>query len=245
MVSEAQARIRDLPRGHCIALPAAGASRIACLQGAIWLTQEESNVDVVLEAGQAWEPRPGATVYAQAVGAAARMDVGSCEPELTRTPKEAFMKARFFAAFAAVVFALIGLNVLAQHHGHLMLTADQLKWGDVPSLPPGARLAVIEGPLNQPGPFTIRIRMPADYAIAPHWHPAIEHVTVMSGTFHMGTGEVFDRSKGTAITPGGVAIMQPKTTHYAWTREETEIQVHGVGPWAINYVNPADDPRKK
>jgi hypothetical protein len=41
------------------------------------------------------------------------------------------------------------------------------------------------------------------------------------------------------------AIMQPKTNHFGWTKDETVVQVHGVGPWGVTYVNPADDPRKK
>ena len=70
-------------------------------------------------------------------------------------------------------------------------------------------------------------------------------MTVISGTFNMGTGDKLDAQKTKALTPGSAAIMQPKTNHFAWTDSEAEVQVHGVGPWAINYVNPADDPRKK
>jgi len=128
---------------------------------------------------------------------------------------------------------------------HLMATPDELKWTEVPSLPPGAKLAVIEGPLNQPGPVTFRLRFPANYQLPAHWHPAIEHVTVLSGTFHMGAGDKLDPSKTKALSAGSIAIMQPKTTHFALTKEETVVQVHGMGPWGVTYVNPADDPRKK
>ena len=120
-----------------------------------------------------------------------------------------------------------------------------LKWADVPSLPAGAKIAVIEGSMNEAVPFTIRLKLPADYKVPAHWHPAIEHVTVISGTFNMGVGDKLDQSKTTPLSAGSVAIMQPKTNHFAWTKEETIIQIHGVGPWAVNYVNPADDPRKK
>lgn len=128
---------------------------------------------------------------------------------------------------------------------HKMVTPGDLKWSDVPSLPPGAKVAVIEGPMNEAVPFTVRLRFPANYQVPPHWHPAVERVTVMIGTFNMGTGEKFDRSKTMALTPGSMAIMQPKTPHFAWTQTETVVQIHGTGPWAVNYVNPADDPRKK
>lgn len=133
----------------------------------------------------------------------------------------------------------------AEPRGHVLLLPEQMEWFDVPSLPPGARGAILEGPLDQPVPFTLRVRLPADYRIPPHWHPAIEHVTVLSGTFHMGMGERFDDSAGTALTAGSVGIMPAETRHYGWTIEPTELQLHGVGPWNIVYVDPADDPRKQ
>lgn len=126
-----------------------------------------------------------------------------------------------------------------------MVQPADLKWANVPSLPPGAKVAVIEGPMTEAVPFTARLRFPASYDIPAHWHPAIEHVTVISGTFNMGAGDKLDRSRTMALRPGAVAIMQVGTRHFAWTKEETEVQIHGVGPWGVNYVNPADDPRKK
>ena len=130
--------------------------------------------------------------------------------------------------------------------GHSMVSAAELKWVDVPSLPPGAKIAVMEGPMNEAVPFTARLRMPATYRIPAHWHPAIEHVSVLSGTFYMGVGEALDTSKGMAVAAGGFVVMQTKTPHFAYTlNEPTEIQLHGVGPWGVTYLNPADDPRKK
>ncbi|MEW5943292.1 MAG: cupin domain-containing protein [Pseudomonadota bacterium] len=128
---------------------------------------------------------------------------------------------------------------------HIMLLPGDLKWADVPSLPPGAKIAVIEGPLNEAMPFTFRLKFPANYKIPAHWHPAIEHVTVISGTFNLGIGDKADPSKTRPLPAGSVAIMQPRTNHFGWTGEETIVQLHGIGPWVINYVSPADDPRKK
>jgi hypothetical protein len=128
--------------------------------------------------------------------------------------------------------------------GHTMLSPGDLKWVDVPSLPPGAKLAVIEGPLNEPVPFTFRLQFPANYQIPAHWHTAVERVTVISGTFNMGVGDKLERSKTKPLGPGSMAIMQPKTNHFAWTKEETIVQLNGTGPWTITYVNPAEDPRK-
>src|SRR5215468_12682388 len=88
-----------------------------------------------------------------------------------------------------------------------------LQWTDLPALPPGTKIAVIEGPLNEAVPFTFRIKLPADFKIPAHSHPAIEHVTVISGTFNIGTGDKLDPSKTQAIEAGGVAIMQPKMNH--------------------------------
>jgi len=156
------------------------------------------------------------------------------------------MKALQIAVVStAFAFASLGAPAAWAADTHLMVMPADLKWVDVPSLPPGAKIAVIEGPMNEALPFTVRLKLPADYKVPAHWHHAIEHVTVISGTFNMGTGDKLDQSKTMPLSAGSVAIMQPKTNHFAWTKEETIIQAHGVGPWAVNYVNPADDPRNK
>jgi len=133
----------------------------------------------------------------------------------------------------------------AQHAGgHVMFAPAELTWTDLPSLP-GVKIAVIEGPLNQAGPIMFRLKFPANYKVAPHFHPGIEHVTVISGTLNMGIGDKFDNAKTRALTAGSVAIMPPQTHHFVWTSEETVGQVHSTGPWSVTYVNPADDPTKK
>lgn len=154
-------------------------------------------------------------------------------------------------ARAAVLSAsLAGMSLfpaLAQNvgqHQHKYIRAADLKWGDVPSLPKGAQIAVIEGPMSEPGPFTVRLKFPANYRLPPHFHPAVERVTVLSGTFSMGMGEVFDHSKAVAVETGSMMIMQPRSPHFAFTTGETIVQLHGTGPWGVTYVNSADDPRK-
>lgn len=145
---------------------------------------------------------------------------------------------------AAIALAMVLPGLAAAQHAHTFATAKDLKWGDTPSLP-GAKVAVVEGPMNEEKPFILRIKFPADYRIAPHFHSSIEHVTVIKGEFFMGMGEKFEKGKGKGLKAGDIAIMQPKTPHYAYTKKETEVQVHGMGPWTLTYVNPADDPRKK
>ena len=145
------------------------------------------------------------------------------------------------ATVAAMLVALVTLMPTAGspqgHRDHLMVTPADLKWADVPSLPPGAKVAVIEGPMNEAKPFTMRLRLPADYQVPAHFHSAIEHVTVISGTFNMGIGDKLDTKATQALGAGSIAIMQPGTRHFAWTKEETVVQVHGVGPWTVTYGN--------
>ena len=163
-------------------------------------------------------------------------------------PKEGTVKASQ-AAFATATFAFFSLVApvaWAQGHAeHIMVAPKDLTWADVPSLPPGAKIAVIEGPMNEAKPFTVRLKFPANYKIPAHSHPAIEHVTVISGTFNMGTGDKLDPKQTKALSAGSVAIVQPKINHFGWTKTATIVQLHGVGPWGVTYVNPSDDPRKK
>lgn len=136
---------------------------------------------------------------------------------------------------------------LAFADDHIMKQPNELEWKDGPaSLPSGAKVSLVEGDPAQPGPFTLRLQLPPNYKIPPHWHPAIEHVTVLDGEFAMGAGEKFDKTKATILPQGGIAVMPIKFKHYAFTLDQlTIVQLHGIGPWDIIYVNPSDDPRKK
>ena len=148
-------------------------------------------------------------------------------------------------AITALTLVLAAPLAGAQGAHHLMLEPDKLTWANVPSLPPGAQIAVIEGPMSEAVPFTIRLKLPANYRIPAHWHPGVERVTVLSGTFYLGHGDSLDPAKAQALPAGSIAIMPAQKRHYAWTTGETVLQLHGTGPSTITYVNPADDPRKK
>jgi quercetin dioxygenase-like cupin family protein len=125
-----------------------------------------------------------------------------------------------------------------------VLSPEQITWQDAPPiLPRGGRMAVLKGDPSKEGVFVIRFRAPDGYRIPPHWHPAYETVTVLKGTFHLGSGETFDDRKGMGIGVGGFAAMPPGMRHYAWCEGETEIQIAAMGPWQLYYVNPKDDPR--
>jgi quercetin dioxygenase-like cupin family protein len=160
------------------------------------------------------------------------------------------MKQRsILLTLAAAGLALGGAPAAAQApyagEGSMMVTPGELAWADAPSVAPGAKIAVIEGPLNKAVPFTFRLRLPANAKIAPHTHPAYERVTVLSGTFYFTPGDTYDPAKARALPPGSVAILPAGTPMFGYTKEETVIQLHGVGPWGLNYLNPGDDPRKK
>ena len=148
----------------------------------------------------------------------------------------------------AVLLVLTGISGAAREPNqstHVLLTAADVKWGDPPPvLPKGAKFAVVSGDPTKPGPFAIRIRVPAGYKIAPHWHPADEHVTVLSGTFALGMGEKFDQASMKDLRAGGYAVLPAEMRHFVMAKTAATVQVHGMGPFALNYVNPADDPSK-
>lgn len=152
----------------------------------------------------------------------------------------------FVVSSGLVTMAKSGTKKMSGMPGHMFFTGDNFKWMEAPAaLPPGAKIAVLEGNPMAKGPFTMRVMLPANYRIPPHWHRSDEHVTVISGVFHIGMGSQFDETQGQELTAGSFAMMRPHVNHFAWTTEPTVIQLHGMGPWGINYVNPADDPRHK
>ena len=118
-----------------------------------------------------------------------------------------------------------------------------IQWGPAPAvLPPGAEFAVMQGDPSKAEPFTIRLRLPNGYRIPPHTHPTVENVTVLTGTFLAGMGTTFDESQLESLGRDGFASIPAEHPHYAMARGLTVIQLHAVGPFVINYVNPADAP---
>ena len=126
-------------------------------------------------------------------------------------------------------------------------SAKDIKWRPAPSmLPKGAQLAVLAGdPMKEGSPFTLRLKMPGGYKIPAHSHPTDENVTVLSGTLGAGMGDKLDPTKGQLIRAGGFVRMPQGMNHFAWAKGPTTVQIHGVGPLAFTYVNPADDPRNQ
>jgi quercetin dioxygenase-like cupin family protein len=128
----------------------------------------------------------------------------------------------------------------------IVVMADDVKWGPAPPvLPAGASAAILEGDPSKPGVFTMRLRMPDGYRIAPHYHPTMEHVTVMSGMLMVGMGDTFDEGQMKSLPAGSFGGIPPRMHHYAMAHGETVLQLHGTGPWRLVYLNKADDPRTK
>ncbi len=122
----------------------------------------------------------------------------------------------------------------------------EIVWKDgPPSLPMGAKIAVLEGDPTKPGPFVFRVKVPDGYRIPLHTHPKTERVTVISGTFNIGMGEKVDDSKAKAMTAGTYGFWTAGMKHFVFVKGETIAQFHGEGPWVINYVDPKDDPRNQ
>jgi quercetin dioxygenase-like cupin family protein len=145
---------------------------------------------------------------------------------------------------AALLMSTVPFFATAQEA--VVSTGDDLKWGPAsPALPTGAQGAALVGDPSKEGLYVVRVKFPAGYKVAPHSHPNDENVTVISGMFHIGIGDKFDDTKGQALKAGGFAQAPKGVKHYAWASQETIIQLHGMGPQNLIYVNAADDPRKK
>ena len=125
-----------------------------------------------------------------------------------------------------------------------ILTPSEVQWGPAPpAMRTGVQAAVIYGDPSKEGLFVLRLKFPKGYVLPPHMHPVNELVTVISGMSQLGTGEKADQSKTHKLPPGSFFFLPPGMAHFAFFDEETAIQISTIGPWAVTYVNPADDPR--
>jgi len=126
---------------------------------------------------------------------------------------------------------------------HGLMTPDNIKWGPPPSVfAQNAQFAVLAGNPMASGTYVVRLKMPDGYKIMPHWHPATERVTVISGEFHAGMGDKLDEAGAKTFPPGSFASIPPHMHHFAFTKGETVVQVSGPAPFKLTYVNAADDP---
>ncbi|HWZ99144.1 MAG TPA: cupin domain-containing protein [Candidatus Dormibacteraeota bacterium] len=162
------------------------------------------------------------------------------------------MQRKYYLGLVALgLIGLVGRQVIAEAKAAAeekhAFTPDSVQYGPAPAfVQPGAQLAVLEGnPMAASGDYTVRLKMPAGYKIAPHWHPKRENVTVISGTFKVGMGDKFDEKSMMTFPAGSFAFLDPEMHHYAQAGSDVVVQIHGQAPVQFNYVNPDDDPSKK
>lgn len=145
-----------------------------------------------------------------------------------------------------VAFAALALSFAHVEKDQEVITPNDIKWLDGPaSLPKGSKMVVLDGDPAKDGPFVIRVKLPDGFRIMPHTHPKDERVTVLTGTLYLGMGGTFDEKAAKAMPAGSYGRTGAGMKHFGWVKGETILQLHGTGPWAIDYVNPQDDPRKK
>ena len=121
---------------------------------------------------------------------------------------------------------------------------DQYQWGKAPAgLPEGAELAVLKGDPTKPGPFTIRLRFPDGYRVAPHTHPTAENLTVVSGVLLIAHGPNMRSAGPATLEAGGKLALAAEAPHSVTARGVTIVEIESTGPFAIKYLNQADDPR--
>lgn len=150
-----------------------------------------------------------------------------------------------YTTAAALVLVLVGGAATAAARANAQAASQpDLKWGPAPAVfPTGAQMAVLQGNPGAAEPFTVRLRFPNGYRIAPHTHPTDENITVISGSFRVGMGKTFDTKTMTTLPAGGFVTAPANMPHYAAARGLTVVQVHAIGPFALTYVNPADMPK--
>lgn len=125
------------------------------------------------------------------------------------------------------------------------LNLDELQWFPDPSLPEGSMIALLAGNPGAAEVFMVYVKLPPNTVIAPHTHPYAEVVTVLKGSVGTGHGETFDKGKGAMIGAGSSFVLPAGHAHFLWNEEEVIALLTATGPWNINYVNAADDPRNK
>lgn len=141
---------------------------------------------------------------------------------------------QIFLLFLLILFVL---NISAQtalENKSIQLNEKDLKWrAGIPS----TLISVLEGDPKSDSIYTIRLKLPANFIIKPHWHTSDERVTVLSGSVYVGFGNKVDKNNSVEFAPGGYYVNPPGLHHFVWTNEPAEIQISGIGPWVVNSVD--------
>jgi quercetin dioxygenase-like cupin family protein len=139
---------------------------------------------------------------------------------------------------SVIVLVLVsGTATATAQNGTLVITPDQVSWGPAPGLPSDWRAAVLVGDPAKQGPYVERVKLPPNAMVPPHMHPDIENITVISGSFGIGQGEVADKSKGQVLSVGSFYYLPANTAHFAWAGPDgAVVQIHGIGPSGIKMI---------
>ncbi len=150
-----------------------------------------------------------------------------------------------FAMLAtAPTFAALAADTAKPKAEATSINVAEIKWGATPpDLPKGGEMAVLHGDPSKKAPFTLRLKMPAGFKIPPHWHSNDEQLTIVAGTLILHMGDTMD-APAHNLAAGGFHFLPGKMHHAAETKVETIVQLDGVGPFDIHYLNPADNPNK-
>jgi quercetin dioxygenase-like cupin family protein len=157
------------------------------------------------------------------------------------------MKTLMISTVLATGLAFLGVaaNAKADAPGPTIVLPSDVKWGDPPpTMPPGAKIAALNGDPSKAEMFTIRIKFPGGYKVPAHSHSVDEQITVLSGAFLVGVGDKLDPKQTKALPAGAFVAIPAKLNHYAMTKKETVIELTAMGPFEMTYANPADDPSK-
>jgi quercetin dioxygenase-like cupin family protein len=121
---------------------------------------------------------------------------------------------------------------------HKIVHSGDLKWTPIIK---GCEIALVEGNLDAEGqPFVARFHCSDGATTPPHWHPTDENITVLKGAFLVGMGESFDESKLKAMHFGNFMLMPKEMRHFGMAKGDLILQVHGIGPFKVNWVNPSE-----
>ena len=144
-----------------------------------------------------------------------------------------------FALSASVAILSYASVARSAEPGVMALAPSEMKWSAQGGLAlPGLEQVTLIGDPSKPGPYTIRLKFPAGFKMAPHTHPDSREVTVLSGTWYTGYGETPEAS-GLKELPAGSFYTEPaNVAHYVEIREPTMIQVSGTGPSGRKFVWP-------
>lgn len=151
------------------------------------------------------------------------------------------------AIIAASIYSVYAKDDMkaAQTGGPVRVAPSELKWENAAALPSGAQMAVLEGAPSKAGPFTIRVKMPADFKVPAHTHPIEERLTVIEGTFRYGDGERFDEKTLKDYPAGSYLVIPKNQAHFGGSKRGAVIQIIGNGPWDIHYLDQQEDPRRQ